>query len=182
MISALTTEEQKLFDKTFLRLAEVFGKDKFQKLSNWLDENEFLVKCAGAKHHGTNDGDLARHSFEVYNQLAKLTDCNNLIWQREESPLIVGLLHDICKCYNYKKDSNGKWIWNTETLLGHGSLSVSTLVSLVDLTDEEKMCIRYHMGAYEGQEIWGELSNAIKLYPNILWTHQADMIASKFYI
>ena len=48
-----------------------------------------------------------------------------------------------------------------------------------DLTDEEGMCIRYHMGAYEGKKAWKALGNAIKKYPNILWVHQADMITSK---
>lgn len=49
----------------------------------------------------------------------------------------------------------------------------------IQLTDEEIMCIRYHMGAYEGSEIWNNLGQAIRKYPNILWTHTADIVASQ---
>ena len=40
--------------------------------------------------------------------------------------------------------------------------------------------IRYHMGAYEKDE-WDNLDVAIRRFNNVLWTHTADMVASKFY-
>ena len=40
------------------------------------------------------------------------------------------------------------------------------------------LCIRYHMGAYE-KDGWNEFDLAIRKYPNVLWTHTADMYASK---
>ena len=46
------------------------------------------------------------------------------------------------------------------------------------LTEEEIMCIRYHMGAYEKDD-WVQFDLAIKKYPNVLFTHTADMYASK---
>ena len=69
--------------------------------------------------------------------------------------------------------------YNTNTLLkGHGSKSVMILSQLFTLTEEEMLCIRYHMGAYEKEE-WPEFDAAIRKYQNVLWTHQADMLASK---
>lgn len=53
------------------------------------------------------------------------------------------------------------------------------LCKMQQLTKEEIYCIRYHMGAYEGQPAWDFVDRAIKQYPNILYTHMADMIASK---
>lgn len=40
------------------------------------------------------------------------------------------------------------------------------------------MCIRYHMGAFTDKEEWQDYTRAIHRYPNVLWTHQADMIAA----
>lgn len=182
-ISKGTLDEKELQDFLLYMdtLKEVFGEN-FEKLCDFLNENNFIEKCAGRKHHGTNDSDLVRHSMCVAKQLEILTKNNSLSWERPESPIIVGLLHDVCKCYNYIKDEDGNWVWNKETPSGHGTLSLLILNKLVPLTLEEQACIRYHMGAYEGKEVWGELSNAIKTYPNILWTCQADMIASKFFI
>jgi hypothetical protein len=52
------------------------------------------------------------------------------------------------------------------------------LSQFITLTEEEMLCIRYHMGAYEKEE-WSEFDLAIRKYENVLWTHQADMLASK---
>jgi hypothetical protein len=49
----------------------------------------------------------------------------------------------------------------------------------VGLTEEEVACIIYHMGAFTDSKEWGDYNNAIRKYPNVLWTHQADMIASQ---
>ena len=46
------------------------------------------------------------------------------------------------------------------------------------LTEEEIMCIRYHMGAVCPNEEWNDDTRAVRAYPNVLWTHQADMLAS----
>lgn len=40
------------------------------------------------------------------------------------------------------------------------------------------MCIRYHMGAFCPKEEWNDYTRAVRAYPNVLWTHQADMLAS----
>ena len=49
----------------------------------------------------------------------------------------------------------------------------------LELTEEEKMCIRYHMGAFTDQKEWEYYSRAVNLYHNVLYTHTADMIASQ---
>ena len=47
------------------------------------------------------------------------------------------------------------------------------------LTEEEVACIRWHMGAFDDQKFWNYYTAAVKKYPNVLWTHTADMIASQ---
>ena len=59
----------------------------------------------------------------------------------------------------------------------HGGKSVRICEDNMTLTNEEKLCIRYHMGAYEVDD-WAKFDKAISRYPNVLFTHTADMIAS----
>ena len=56
--------------------------------------------------------------------------------------------------------------------------SASVMKFLVQLTEEEIMCIRYHMGAFTDKDEWNDYTRAVSFYPNVLWTHQADMLAS----
>lgn len=60
----------------------------------------------------------------------------------------------------------------------HGDKSVMLLSQFYTLTDEEIMCIRYHMGAFTDKSEWNDYTRAVRQYPNVLWTHQADMLAS----
>ena len=70
--------------------------------------------------------------------------------------------------------------WDDSPIIkGHGDKSVIYALNWgCPLTEEEIACITYHMGAYETNR-WDEFSNAIKKFPNVLYTHTADMIADK---
>ena len=46
------------------------------------------------------------------------------------------------------------------------------------LTEEEILCIRYHMGAFTEKEEWNDYTRAVNKYATVLWTHTADMLAS----
>ena len=145
----------------------------------WLLSIGYYTKPASIKYHGTRSGDLYRHCCEVANQLQNFTDKLDLKWEREESPVLVGLLHDVCKCDDYVLGHTRTWTYNLHKLDGHGDKSVQMLKDHIELTEEEILCIRYHMGAYVDREEWSDLNNAIKKYPNVLWTHTADMFASQ---
>jgi hypothetical protein len=115
------------------------------------------------------------------NILVDLSIKNELKWQRPASPFIIGMLHDLCKIDNYipVKSEEVPYKYNTETdLKGHGDKSVMMLASHIQLTEEEVMCIRYHMGAFTDKEEWNDYTRAVHKYPNVLWTHQADMLSS----
>ena len=169
------------------------------ELLEWLKGNNFFTAPASAKYHGVYEGALFDHSFLVYKTLKDFTEKNNLGWQRPQSPFIVGMFHDICKCDRYKlvqdppkviPDYTGlsetaeytpppRYEYNEDVMLeGHGSKSVMLLSQFVTLTEEEMLCIRFHMGAYEKDD-WKMFDKAIKKYPNVMWTHHADMLVSK---
>ena len=151
----------------------------------------FFTAPASTKYHGAYEGGLYQHSVAVTKFLLRLTEDNKLIWRNERSPYIVGMFHDLCKIDQYRHPvigetlggdyiaDNGKWEYNTNTLLkGHGEKSVLLLSQFYALTEEQICCIRYHMGAFTTKEEWNDYTCAIHAYPNVLWTHQADMLAS----
>lgn len=166
------------------------------EMRSWLIEKGFFEAPASTKFHGAYEGGLFDHSYEVTNALLELTDKLGLHWQRSESPYIIGMFHDLCKIDQYRHpvaayihNSTGEsepicdtstWEYNPNALIkGHGDKSVILLAQFFALTEEEILCIRYHMGAFVDKEEWGLYSKAVSLYPNVLWTHTADMVASQ---
>lgn len=147
-----------------------------------LEELGFFTQPASTKYHGAYEGGLFYHSLATAKALVELSEKLDLKWERPESPYIVGMFHDLCKCDNYVKDfETDKYIYNPDIIIpGHGEKSVMILQKYIDLTDEEIACIRWHMGAYETDtKMWNYYGKAIEKYPNVLFTHTADTIASK---
>ena len=163
-----------------------------------LDKEGYFEAPAGKKHHGAFEGGLFEHSVLVTSELVELTNKLGLKWERHEGPLVVGMFHDLCKVKQYittkvPADENEMELgsdqytgvcyeWNKkQNLPGHGEASIFRLMEYggPQLKNDEMYCIRYHMEAYQGQQEWDPLDMAIKQYPNILYTHLADMIASK---
>lgn len=162
-------------------------------LLDWLISNKFFVNPAAIKYHGNYTGGLFEHSIAVAKMLVKMTEDLGIEWQNERSPYIVGMFHDLCKTDDYVDEYSGKeatsiktgisdepkWTYNNNKILkGHGDKSIMLLSQFLNLTEEEIMCIRFHMGAYETDE-WNEYDRAIRKYQTVLWTHTADMYASK---
>ena len=149
------------------------------KLTKRLDDHGFFTAPASTRFHGAYDGGLFDHSIMVAQKLVLMTRQMSLQWELVRSPYIVGILHDICKCDAYVKTMEGTYAYNKEQVLtGHGDKSVILLQSLMRLTEEEILCIRYHMGAYEGENVWSNFGESISRYPNVLCTHTADMFAT----
>ena len=140
----------------------------------------FFEAPASTKYHGNYPGGLFDHSLVVAEELLRLTKCLNLEWERNRSPFIVGMYHDLCKCDSYEKEGGGYIYSPNDSFPGHGAKSVMVLSQIHQLTEEEVYCIRYYMGAYEKEE-WNYYDRAIRKYPNVLWTHTADMSASKIH-
>ena len=162
----------------------------------WLMTNGFFTAPASTKYHGNYEGGLLKHSTSVTKFLVQLTEDNHLIWKNPRSPYIVGMFHDLCKIDQYRpiikavehldNDRVATFYnecvgfeYNTDTFLkGHGDKSVMLLSQFYTLTEEEIMCIRYHMGAFTDKGKWRDYTRAVNAYPNVLWTHHADMLAS----
>lgn len=176
------------------KFEDAVGEWVFTEFKQWLIDNGFFVKPAAISHHGNYTGGLFDHSFSVMTALVDMTNKFNIPWGNSRSPYIVGMFHDLCKMDDYIDENaadivimgtgspisaNPKWNYNKSTILkGHGNKSVMMLAQFLSLTEEEIYCISFHMGAYETDR-WNEFDAAIRKYQTVLWTHTADMYASK---
>lgn len=170
----------------FISLLKSTKREGIEKLILWLENTSFFDDPASARFHGNFKGGLCEHSLIVYDEFVKLTN------RDDDTSKIACLLHDICKIGTYKiiyknvkNEDTGEWVKieqyeniESDFPFGHGEKSVVMLLEYIDLTKEEMMMIRWHMGAYESKECWRELGKAQKMYPSVLYIHFADMIAS----
>lgn len=143
-----------------------------------LTEWGFFNMPASTRYHGTREGDLFLHSKNVARELQRITKACGIEWSNPRSPILIGYFHDLCKCDSYVRKEGGWDYRNDQLLQGHGEKSVMLASTLCKLTEEEMLCIRYHMGAYKTDD-WDGFDRAIKKYETVLWTHTADMLASK---
>lgn len=185
------TEVQRLNE--FLTLAPALVLDN-KPLLSWLADAGFFAAPASTKYHGAHPGGLYEHSRQVFRALNMLTEKLGLAWIRPESPFIIGMFHDLCKIDQYREvvDDPGEVMMGSDepvgykshyeyadTLItGHGDKSVIYLARFLTLTEEEILCIRFHMGAFTGKDDWPTYTRAVNQCPNVLYTHHADMLAS----
>ena len=178
----------------FLEVLEVMNSVVSDDILTWLVNQGFFVKPGSISHHENYSGGLFDHSLAVTENLLEMTEKLDIKWSRPESPYIVGMFHDLCKLDDYYDRSakdivlmgtgspvskNPEWDYNSNKMMtGHGDKSVMLLSQFINLTEEEMLCIRFHMGAYNTDD-WDFYDRAIRKYETVLWTHTADMYASK---
>ncbi len=178
----------------FLNLLRTVKREGIENLIEFLEKSDFFTAPASTRFHGNFEGGLAEHSLKVYEILKHKVE-NNIkgIKTEEESIIIIGLLHDICKTNFYKIDyrnaKNALGVWEKvpyytieDTIpYGHGEKSVMMITEYIKLTPEEKYAIRWHMGYTEPKEVYNTIGAAYTKYPIALLTHEADLEATYLY-
>lgn len=162
------------------------GRRGVENVITKLEELGFFVAPASTVFHLNYEGGLLQHSLNVYDE-AMVIARQQIEFRPEmavklplESVTVAALLHDVCKAEIYKealkwrKDNVGKWesyksyeVDYSSLPLGHGEKSVIRLLQWgMELTDEEMLAIRWHMGpwelAFQSNEAKGN-SNAAKV-------------------
>lgn len=156
-------------------------------LIEWLTKTDFFTAPASTKYHNSFECGLVEHSLAVY---AELKTSKNASQFSRESIIKVALLHDICKANFYVVDYrnakiDGKWeqvpfyTVKDDFPYGHGEKSVLLASRFIDLTEQEIMAIRWHMGAFDEAVKGGfNLSQVYEKYPLALELHIADLRAT----
>lgn len=182
-------EAQKRLADDFVELLRTTNRDGIEELIRYLqEETDFFTAPASTKYHGAFAGGLLMHSINVCAELR--LDPNSKVYPTE-TPIIVALLHDICKanCYRTEKRNvkeNGGWVekqiyvFEDELPLGHGEKSLYLASKFIKLSDEEAAAIRWHMGAFDCAFRGGDrgLNAAYEKYPLAVLLHMADMRAT----
>lgn len=156
----------------------------------WLEGSDFFTAPASTRFHGSYAGGLAEHSINVFRRLKELVEGVSGIERPSlETIAIVSLLHDCTKigCYRTelrnRKNDFGQWekypvyVFDDPLPYGHGEKSVFLISDFMELTTEEAMAIRWHMGPWQEGEA-RLAGRAFEMYPLAILLHEADMLAS----
>lgn len=186
----------------FEELLRSTQRDGVEDMLAWLNENNFFEEPASSNHHLNVEGGLVQHSLNtchaalaVWEGMQKLEPslANEV---SRDNVIIASLLHDVCKTDIYfrsvKKKKNAIGVWEDvegykvsykNFPMGHGEKSViQILCAGLELTEDEMLAIRWHMGA------WGINMNSFedercydtsrKLYPLVSIIQVADGLAA----
>lgn len=158
--------------ETIITLLRSVDRKGMGNVIKYLDESGFFTAPSSMNRHHNWYGGLAQHSLGVYS-IAKEQGGGI----PEDSIIIAGLLHDICKARKLYYDDNGLLHHRHTHIHGHGYRSIKILerCGLV-LTEEERLAIRWHMGGHHAK---GEETKEVIRARNMkLWqvVHYADHI------
>lgn len=186
----------------FLELLRSTNRDGIEDVITDLEELGFFTAPASAGHHLNIEGGLVLHSINTCKAALAIWEGMKPLEPslatevKRDSIIIASLLHDICKSDIYKrsikkrKNALGQWedcegykVSYKDFPMGHGEKSVILLLcSGLDLSDDEMLAIRWHMGAwginmnsYEDERCY---DTARALYPLVSIIQTADGLAA----
>lgn len=186
----------------FLELLRSTKRDGIEDVITDLEELGFFTAPASAGHHLNVEGGLVLHSINTCKAALAIWEGMKPLEPslatevKHDSIIIASLLHDVCKSDIYKrsvkkrKNALGQWedcegykVSYKDFPMGHGEKSVILLLcSGLDLSDDEMLAIRWHMGAwginmnsYEDERCY---DTARALYPLVSIIQTADGLAA----
>lgn len=181
----------KLHDQFVHTVQNEIHRDGIENLLSWLETTDFFTAPASAKYHSCFPGGLCLHSLNVHQRIMTKVSAGDGI--DRESLAIVSLFHDLCKANFYKqdlrntKDESGQWIkvpyytFDDQFPLGHGEKSLFLIQRYIELTNEEALAVRWHMGNFGlmiGSNEMIALNNAMRKSRLLIMLQQADTEAA----
>ena len=167
-------------------------EDRLSRMLDWLKQTDFYSAPASTVYHDSFCGGLAHHSLNVYNKMLDLIAVPAFKQVSVTSLALVALTHDWCKINYYesylknvKDDKTGQWhqeqAWKTNLKgipLGHGVSSLFLVSRFINVTAEEALAIRWHMGRWHCSDLEvSELQKANETCPLVYLLQFADQLA-----
>ena len=123
------------------------GRENIGNVLEYMESNGFFTAPASVSNHNNNEGGLAKHSLDVYEEAMRL---NSQLARPlpTTSVTLCSLLHDICKSDQYYMNDKGVACRDNEKIKrGHGVRSMFILKRrcLFPLNYDEEMAIWWHM-------------------------------------
>ncbi|MBW2964210.1 metal-dependent phosphohydrolase [Candidatus Woesearchaeota archaeon] len=171
-----------------ISLLEETGRPGIDDLVEWLIATDFFQAPASTRldYHGCHEGGLAVHSLNVYDAFEEKARLYSLDLKPEERT-IASLCHDFCKIDLYQPNllksgnlSGAKpYVVKDDFPYGHGEKSVLLVSRHIELTNNEALLIRWHMGPFDAE--WENYHEKVALAcPAIYAFHNADQEASRY--
>ena len=186
-----------------LELLRSTGREGIEDMIIELEKMGYFTAPASSHYHLNEEGGLVQHSLNTY-------DAAMVVWEgmkqfrpklgsevTRNNIIIAALLHDICKCDVYKKNTKMKrGIFGTreesssytvsynDFPMGHGEKSVIlALAGGLELYDSEMVAIRWHMGAWRLNQDDNEEKQCYKAasqkFPLVTIIQTADTLAAR---
>lgn len=177
----MITEKERKEAEVYVRsvFENVIHREGKKDLLDYMEKAGFFKAPASRRYHLAEEGGLLIHSTHVAMRMLEMKDAAAYT---TETILICALLHDICKMDQYKKSYiTGEYEYNkNKTPLGHGEKSVIQIIKKMELTDEEQLAIRWHMGSWDDAVRGGsrDINSAFESSKLAVMLHIADMQAT----
>ncbi|HII72800.1 TPA: HD domain-containing protein [Candidatus Woesearchaeota archaeon] len=170
---------------TLLKSTERPGIDG---LIGWLQESDYFTAPASTRldYHGCHEGGLAQHSLNVYEVFEEKAKTYGLDLRKDEI-IIASLLHDACKIDVYQPNTlksgnlseSKPYVMKDDFPMGHGEKSAFLVRRYIQMTMNETLLIRWHMGNFDGE--WENYRERVEnACPAIYAFQHSDDEASKY--
>jgi len=133
-------------DSQIVALLSFVKRTGVDDLLDYLQNSDYYTAPASTRFHSVSRGGLVQHSLNVTREFSK----ENAKWKNplpQDSVLICGILHDLCKVGAYKETCRG-YEKIKELPEGHAKISISRASEFIELTPVETSIILYHMGLF----------------------------------
>lgn len=161
---------------------------------DWVRKTDFYKAPASTRYHESFESGLLFHTMRAYNEVLDLIELPKFKQHCElQSAVLCILTHDWCKIGRYevylknqKNEKTNQWEkvpgYKTAEVIshpfGHGVTSMYMAGKTFNLTEEEALAIRYHMGLWDCSEYdRNDMSYAKNNYPLINLIQFADQMA-----
>lgn len=166
---------------------------KVNKIIAWLESTDFYTSPSSRYYHEAYPSGNLYHTLKVAMKTADLEYIPSFSSVRPEDACLVALVHDWCKIglyepttKNVKNKETGQWeqvpsysyYEKPMTYLGHGVSSMWLAMKHFNLSYEESLATRFHMGEYNiAPNEMNELHNANTYHPIVQLIQFADRLA-----
>lgn len=167
-------------------------EQRLHSMLDWLKKTDFYEAPASTQYHDSCKGGLVKHSLSVYNKMLDLMKTSIFENVSIISATLAALTHDWCKTNYYepymknvKDESTGQWhqelaykVNQKGVPLGHGVASLFLVSKFFNLSAEEGLAIRWHMGRWHCSDLEvSELQKANETCPLVYLIQFADQLA-----
>ena len=160
-----------------LDLLSLIKRPGIDNLTDYLCDSDYFMAPASTRYHNSFAGGLVQHSLNVTREFSN----ENSKWVKpipQDSVIICGLLHDLCKVGAYTETARG-YEKVKDIPKGHARLSITRASEFIELTPVENSVILFHMGLFGAYGASSDREySAWDMYKAIISTPQVQVFAA----